>query len=671
MYKRIIKLFFLLIGLSLAYIYFKPLDMVNRHKILWITNYDENIKYIDSFKKGIDTAINDIEKKYPKVEVLTINISDDISVQADEVNRLKKLLDKNDFIYIIAPSKSKTFGMIATLLPPDVPVMTGIATLTELQKYRGEILFTEASKPQYYKSKDIIDIKHLANKKHVINIYEHNNSEPSYTHEIINSLEKDGIEVIHYPQKNITKSFFDKYGNNSLIIVSGSSTKNTYNLLRKIEFKAKNLEYIFDKKYNLNFYLIYSSPSSYDYKSDYSIFSSGRNMGVKINQEQYKYLKNLNSEDDLKQFSNGYKSYYAKSMLVLKRLNTNKELPYKIIKKQIYSLLINTSIEHPFIENETKYVFAFKKDKNSNIYYNTVAKHNILQSYIFNLNSGNLLLFRKQMITNKETEPVYITPYIKKLKVLSLDAKQVQVNMIVKIISSDNTIDLGKDITFDTSMIYENNRNIKLLRSSQSTVNNITYYHKVYNVELIVDIKSQLFNFPLDKQTVNIHFRYNDFSLKPIIIQPINEEGHIADNISKYWEVIDYYMTYSRQIYKLDNSIIQKQHVFSAMEHYFTINIKRKDPIAIIIKYFLPALIILILSGYVGFFVSKKYITDKIEIISDGLLGIISIYFIYSLLIQIETLIAMDLIFYALLMFVVLIIYYVMGRLKVKPPTQK
>ncbi len=626
----------------------------NEYKILVITYYNPLRKDIEAFEKGLKKVKKEIENRYSNIKIVYTNVYIDRKKKnliEKDIKNLKKVL-KDRYLFIIAPGISKTFGEVARYLPLDTPIITAASTIDELKKYKGKV-FSTGSLTKYNKTKDLQRLKSIINFNKIINVYD--KTPGSYPEEILKSFSNANpdVEKVNIDIENIDKTFLDKYGDNALIFISANGTKTSKILIDRIEFILKNLEFLYDKNYKVYFYLPYFS-TIYSYQNDKEVFTSSSVYSNKKNIFEYEYLQNIKYKDEkyIQRYDQAFRWYYPKILLGLRGL-TNFDSDIDVLHRIVYNNLKKTTIDNPFIEEKTRYVFAFEQEEG--IYFNVIRKYGILNNYLFVLSSGQKLLYPIQLMDNKTYHTVYITPQIKKLKILTLDATKAKIDMIVRIACIDENIELGKDILIESA--NKDKLDIKLLNISKITsFQNIDLYHKVYSVTLTTNINSKLFTFPYDEQIINIAFYSNNFSKNPIMIQMINDKKNYDSTISDNWIITKHFPTYSRDIYKVENGMDSRSKVLLSDINYLTIKIKRKEPLQIILKYFLPAVILLFLAIFISYFIFKRYSKNHIGIVSDVLLGIISIYFIYSLLIQIETLIVMDLIFYFIIFLVIIFI---------------
>ncbi|BCD67490.1 hypothetical protein [Nitratiruptor sp. YY09-18] len=626
-------------------------------KVLVITNYNPFRADTEAFKKGLDDVKKEIERKYPKIKVVYTNIFIDRKNKKlieKDINKLEKILN-DKFLFIVAPGISKAFGTVAPCLPKDTPIITASSAIDELQKFKGNI-FSTSDLPRYSKAKDIYKLKKIIKYKRIINVYD---KQPgSYPIYILKAFAKDNpdIKIININLTSINKGFLDKYGNDALFYISANGTKSCKIIFDRLNFIIKNLEFLYNKKYNISYYLSYFS-TIYSYKNDKKVFSSSSITSNKKNIFEYEYLRPLKYKNEklIKRYDQAFRWYYPKILLGLRGLE-NFDLDINVLHRIIIDNLKKTNIYNPFVDKRTRYIYAFeKKDYNGReIYFNAIRKYNILKNYLYILSSGQKLLNPIQIFNDFKYHTIYVTPQIKKLKILTLDATKAKVDLVIRAASINKNFEFGKSILMKSAK--KDDFDIKLLSSSKITFLNTPLYYKVYNIHLMININSDLFKFPYDKQIINIPFYPNNFSKDHYVIQMINDKNQYDATISDNWFIDKHFPTYSRQIYKVENGLDKKLKVLLTDINYFTLQIKRKDPLQIILKYFLPAIILLFMAIFIGYFIFKKYSQNHIAIISDVLLGIISIYFIYSLLIQIETLIIMDLVFYVIIFMVILLI---------------
>lgn len=626
-----------------------------QHKVLVITNSDFTRADMAAFQKGLQDVKKLIHERFPSVEVVTTNVYVDRKKKEDIQKDLARLKDKlqEKYILIVAPGLSKAFGVVAPYLPTDTPIITASSNPKELEKYHGT-LFSTASLPRYNKARDLKKLHTLIGFDKIIVVYD--DKPGSYPQAIVDAFiqDKPHIKVVSVDIDRVDKRFLDRYANNAMIYISSDGTKSSKILIDRFSFIVSNLEFLYDKKYDVFYYLPYFS-TAYRYTNEKKIFTSSAVYSSKKNIFEYEYLQHLPFKKSkfISRYDQAFRWYYPKIMAALHGIK-NFDNDTKILRRLIYNNLKKTTIKNPFIDEKTRYIFAFEKEKDG-IYFNAIRKYNILNNYLFIVSTGRKLLYPIQNYAGAISRTIYITPQLKKLKVLTLDATKAKVDLIVKIATPDPKIELGKDILIETA--NKEDLDIKLLSNNKvSRFGTIKLYHKIYSVSLTTNINSKLFRFPYDEQVLNIALYANNFSKNPILLQLLDDKKQYDATVSDNWLVTKHFPTYSRYIYHLGSGLDDKMRIALSDTNYFTIKIKRKDPTQTIAKYFLPAIILLLLALFIGYFIFRRYSENHIGIISDLLLGIISIYFIYSLLIQIERLIFMDIVFYAMIFIVVLLI---------------
>jgi len=162
-------------------------------------------------------------------------------------------------------------------------------------------------------------------------------------------------------------------------------------------------------------------------------------------------------------------------------------------------------------------------------------------------------------------------------------------------------------------------------------------------------IDSNLFTFPFDKQVVGLKFAPNNFANKPFYIEPT---AHFALSKEDFgvWKVTDIFPSYSTVYINTRISHDEVNNTSPNIVSFPVVSIKilieRHKGWLTVTKFILPTLLIFVLALSAFFFLKSQHLDSKVDILINCLLGFISVYFIFSLLANIEELIVMDYVYF-------------------------
>jgi len=640
--KKILFLLSFFFGVLSLFVFFMVINKsVRKPEVLFITNY---APLTDGMEKAIDD-INSIEKKF---KLLWFNldfkkINDPIYITKKR-KELKNLIKehKEKLVMIKAGSNSKTFAAIADILPENIPLLAASASVSVLRKYNGSVVFSTASLPVWTRSASMYKIIKLLSLQKIIAVKLNDKPQP-YSKVVLEGVTSYyGVDAESVRLKDLNETYLLQHKRDLFMLYIDSSSK-----ARKMYEKISS----FGVK-GLNFFSVYST--SLATKGENRLFSDSSSISKYKNVYFYPYLGqkvlNLCSYDVkcVSDYDNVWKVYYN-SLLMIKPIeekNINK------IRKKIYNKLKSYEKNY-YIEPMTQYVRKFEKRRIGDlvIYFNS-AYRDVVDRYLF-LYNKNKNLYEYQIpqndIRNKEVPiipVVYITTYVNNIDVLNLNASKAKVFLVVKLKSKKN-VDLGKDITFNVDTDYADSLNINLVKSEKKD----GFYLKTYFVDYVVEAYNDLYYFPFDKIVLNIEYVIKNFDKNPLILQTIDIDKSITSKVSSDWDVLKFYPSYYQKFFYSDVK------PFKIYRQFFTIILKRNNQAEVLIKYFLPALMVLLIISFIAYVIMKKRMEEKVEIMIDGLLALISIYFIYSLLVSFKRFILMDMVFFV--MFFIVMVYIV------------
>jgi hypothetical protein len=644
----------------------------NSYKILVITNYRENTNYY----KYVLNAEEKIKKSYTDIKIIWNNIDYAKRTNKNYIDikkkELKDILKNNKIIGVVLGSTSGIADAFLDIIPPDMPVIAEATSPYALSKFKGKNIFTVAPIPLYSRAKYIENLKKMLSLKNIVFILDNN---APFSKTIYISLK------IHYPlhlymiKKNDfiakRKTILKQYPINNTLYVTG------------IDSSYVSLDFI--KKYlniqNINIFVLYSTINKKLYKNinkKVNIYSITLHNGTFLNFFKYKFLPspdyfnwNLYFMD---RYASVYKTYnYRINLLLSKYLKKNNNL-HTIRKNIIKNLQKLKYPDNIFIDKNMKYLLTFEKilPKTFEInktypvmYYNSIYKTKIglRNKYICKLKDGKKQLYPIQYIyidNNKQTLVPVVTASItfNNIEITDLSAEKAYIDIYL-------TLSYLNDKKFDISYWKDLKiASVKKLADKQEYSLVKTYIiknkiFKIYRIKMFVPVKNNLFTFPFDKFWLNLEFVKDNYKARPYVLRISTPNNMLEKKHFSEIKILHYFPTYYEKIVFLDNI----PHIITNKS--LLIQMKRTNTSSIIIKYLLPAVIIMLIGVYIGYLIIRHNIEhDSKGIVSDTILGVISVYFVFSLLISIKDLTIMDIVFYVMIFILSLLLIYIFYKFK-------
>ena len=573
----------------------------------------------------------------------------------DSINKLQDYINKNidNLVYIVAPKNTSEYKAIASVLPKKVPIITSVGTALVLNKKDSWVVTTSAlSKGKAIAIKNLI---HKNTTQDIVVLYD--SEIDDYTAEIIQYLLDFNIKMSFMDINEIEPQ--ELKVTNRLIFVAAKTNPDTKRIYDKI-----NEPYLI--KHNIMNDLLFlkvsqKDKSYFNYQSN--IYYLAYDIPGYLPDFRLKLFKNVKKLCDLKNstITRCYQTYGKeyKSLHMFLDLGLNaikKDDKTNSIRENIYKKLINYDKTNIYYNKDTKQIVQFKK--NNNFYYSSLIEEGIKNYYIVKLDKNKDYLNDFQINTKESSDKsvksqitVYLDFKLEKLLVTDLSASGAYIEGIVRIVSTNKDINFKKDfhINFDNNSLEQSS--IKLIDKNKYIDNAKELYESFYLIKGYFNIESKLMNFPFDKQKVYINFAPEDFVNNHFVVQLQENDSH--DINFGEWSV-DYIKPFlSNDIVTFRrNALIKTSSVFYKPVSNLEIQISRQTSFAILMKFVLPVVIILFLIGFTYFSYHKNSSLDSsVDIYVSSFAGIMSVYFIFNLLIDIENLIWFD-IGFLLVMFI-------------------
>lgn len=652
--------------------------------ILVITNYAEKQPYF----KYIKQAQKQINKTNDNIIWFNINYSQITDEKYKEIVRrkIKNILKEKQIIAVVDGSTSRTAELTLDLFPRDMPIITDSSSPYILTKFKGNQIFSISSIPYFSRGRIIYLLTKLLNKKNIVFILDEKTSPYSKViyYSLFKRLKKDKIKLVKYSliefkEKNIIK----KYGKKALYVIGIDSSSAIADFIYNV----------LDKEKGLDAFSIYYSSKKLKKIRNTRVFGGTFHNGKDPNFLEYKCLNNIdidiNNSYDLHRYFSVYRLYNSRINIIKSLINkktleqNNTHQIRKIINKKlpIYSKKV-------FVDTEcSNYLFLFKKynplyfnvkDKNISLYFNSVLNKDIglRNMYIkyYNPTSKKEYYYPIQYIfLGKKQKPKAIPTLsvegkINKISILNLSTETASIDMylILKYISKigNKKLDFNypNDLKILSKDMYIKKSEYSLIKTYEKKIDNFIFKYKIYRIKIFVPVINNLFFFPYDKFYLKLEVANDNFTKKPYFLS-INNFYYKIKNSNL--QPINLFSTYSEKIVYIepDTPLIIPKNII-------LLELKRKNAIFVIIKYLLPAIVIMMIGLYIGYMIIRYDIEhDSKGIVSDTILGVISIYFVFSLLISIKKLVLMDIIFYfmiSILSILLIIIFYKIKKSNLK-----
>jgi len=636
----------------------------------------ESKNIIDTLKeRAVEDVIESVSEKNINIDIERIQI--DFSSEKDLKNLEKYfIVNSKNIVYIIAPENTSEYKKVKPYLPKKTPIITSIGTASVLDQ--KDTWVTTVSALSNGKALAIENLLKINQTKEIIVINDEDID--AYTKEVIEYLNKAKIKIKYIDIND--KQYNEYYDNNQLILLTSKTSKKTINLFHKFNEKVyqnlhlnNNLLLLkieeedkqkIELKNNI-YYLSYSIPG---YLPDLRLplYKS-----VDATCENYKSGKNI----CFKIYGKKYKKLHMFLDMGLKDVNTN--IGIQELRKKIYENIIQYNRYSSYYNKDTKKIMQFKKL--NNFYYNSSIVNGMTNYYVVRLDKEKDFLhpYQVKIDNNKKVKSlstVYIDFKLVKLIVPDLSASKAYIEGMIRIFSINDNVDLKKHFQINFLNDSSTKPEVTLVQSLSHYEGKVEFYEKFYIVKGDFNINNDLWKFPYDEQKIYISFKPKDFINNPFVVQ-LQESTFDKLDFDEW--TVEYMKPFvSDEIVKFkENIVLQKASIFYKPTSNFEIAITRNTTYSIMLKFILPVLIIVMLIMVTFFFFHTKSSLDAtVDIYISAFAGIISIYFIFNLLIDIENLIIFDI---AFLFFICLSIFYIIlnmfrydhGQLKDKHKKKK
>ncbi len=642
----------------------RPIVLIVKEDLQGKKEYEKIIK-----REAYDNVMRIFESKYDDIQFVNkvIDFSEKNDTNGTKEN-LSQFIEKNEkrLVYIVfVPGSTFQYDQIKDYLPEKTPIITSIGTAESLDK--TNIWVTTSSSLARGKAIAIKKLMDMENKDELIVL--HDEDIDTYTNEILQHLEKEmkvSITKIEYTKEGKLENPQKLQEKNRLILLVSKSSNNAMEIFQNfkkciyddinhendillLKSKEKDRKEIYLEKSKI-FYLSYKIPG---YNPDLRLL---------LYQEIDDICDNLKKEIDkhlcLETYSDTYIRLHtclnqALSTQDINSSNTmSSEENITKMRKDIYDNIINHNETNTYYHEETNALAKFKKSEN--FYYSALIESNITNYYIVRLDNKNDGFLHYNQISNDKNSSlstVYLDMKLSNLIVENLSASSAYIEGYLRILTTKKKFDLNKMYRINSIDSVLKKSEIILVKENKKMVDDIEMYEKFYIFKGNFNINNHLFYFPFDKQKIYISFTPRDANATHdgflMHLQKPNKKKMDFDK----WDIDDIQPFLSEEIIMFNiNAIEQSSSLSYKPISNFEITIHRKTASGFLIKFIFPIFIILGLAlGTQIYIYRREDLGVGINVYISAFAGIISIYFIFNLLIDIESLIGFDFVFLSFL----------------------
>lgn len=593
--------------------------------------------------------------------------------------------NKQNIVYIVfLPKNTSKYNKIKNYLPERIPIIAGIGTAKSLDKNNTWV--TTTSSLAKGKAIAIKKLMHMENKNELIVLYDKANDIDTYTKEVLSNLEDMNISVskIGYTKGEKIESPKKLQKKNKLILLVSKSSDKTIDIFKNyidtnknqendiLLLKIKNEE---RKDINLTkskiFELTYNIPG---YNPDFRLPLYQEIEGTCDN------LEGIDKHICLKMYGNEYIRLHTYLNLALgpqdenpnktkiseSNINVIKNNEKNIIemRKHIHNNIINHNKTNTYYHEKTNALAMFRKS--GNFYYSALIESNITNYYIVRLDNKNDGFLHYNQISNSDKKgnrslsTVYLDMKLSNLIVENLSASSAYIEGYIRILTTNEKFDLDEMYRMNSLDSVLKKSEIIFVKENPKEIDDMTMYEKFYTFKGNFNINNNLFRFPFDQQKIYISFTPRDTNgTSDSYLMHLQEQDKKRIDFDKWYvERIKPFLSKEIMMFK-DSAIEQNSSVSYKPVSNFEITIHRKTATGFIMKFIIPILIILLLAlGTQIHLHRRRDLGIAISIYISSFAGIISIYFIFNLVIGIESLIGFDFVFLIFLGFPVGLMIY-------------
>ncbi len=632
-----------------------PMVLIIKENLERKKDYEKIIK-----QEAYDNVIQIFESKHNDIEFASKVIHFDDTNDGNKTRtNLSQFIEENkkNLAYIIfVPGDTSKYKKIKDYLPERIPIITSIGTVKVLDK--KNIWVTTTSSLARGKAIAIEKLMQMGNKNELIALYDETDTIDTYTNEVLQNLEDMNVSVsrIGYTKKKKIKSSKKLQEKNKLILLVSKSKDKTKGIFKNFQDKIYSdtnpendiLLLKHKEEDNTNIFL----KKSKIYGLRYEIPGYNPDLRLPLYQEVENICDNQKAVSKhmcLKIYGIEYiKLHTYLNLAFSTNITKNNELSIAEMRENIHNNIINHNKTNTYYSDKTNTLYKFKKS--GNFYYSALIESNITNYYIVRLDNKNDGFLHYNQISNSEESgkkslsTVYLDMKLSNLIVENLSASSAYIEGFIRILTAKKQFNLNEiyRINFTDNVLKKSE--IMFVKENQKVIDGMKMYEKFYTFRGNFNINNNLFNFPLDKQKIYISFTPRDNGdSNDNYLMHLQEQGKKKIYFDK-WYIEEIKPFLSKEIMMFKDSAIELNSSISYKPvSNFEIIIHRKMATGFLMKFIFPIFIILALALGTQLRLHKRHdLGVAISIYISAFAGIISIYFIFNLLIDIESLIGFD-----------------------------
>jgi hypothetical protein len=621
-------------------------------------------------RKAYDNVMQIFESRHDDIEFVNkiIDFSDKNDTHRTKRNLNQFIQENKNIVYIVfMPGDTSKYNQTMDYLPKKIPIITSIGTAGSLAK--PNIWVTTISSLAKGKAIAIEKLMKMEKKDEIIVLYD--KAIDTYTNEILQHLKKElnvSVTQIEYTKEGKLENPQKLKEKNKLILLDSKSSDhakvifenfktniycdiNHENDILLLKNKKEDREGIYLEKSKI-FYLNYKIPG---YNPDLRLTLYQEIEDICDNREEN------NKNTCLKIYGDAYIKLYTYLNLALSTqdITSNNTISSETnitkMRENIHNNISERNKTNIYYHKNTNALAKFKQSEN--FYYSALIESNITNYYIVRLDNKNNGFLHYNQISNGDEDKnsslstIYLDMKVSNLIVANLSATSAYIEGNLRVLTTKKQFDLDKMYRINSINSVLKKSEIIFVKDNKKMIDGMEMYEKFYTFKGNFNINNHLFYFPFDKQKIYISFTPRDTNA--------THDGFLMHLQKPYKEKMDFDKWYiddinpflSTEIIMFNiNAIEQSSSLSYKPISNFEITIHRKTAIGFMMKFIFPIFIILTLVVGTQIYLHKRRdLGVGISIYISAFAGIISIYFIFNLLIDIESLIGFDFVFLSFL----------------------
>ena len=595
--------------------------------------------------------------------------------------------NKENLVYTVFLSgDTSKYKKIKDCLPEEIPIITSIGTTDVLD--RNNTWVTTISSLAKGKANAIEKLIEIEKKDGLIVLFDKAEGIDTYTDKVVAELNIPTTKISYIREEKIENQKKLQEGldkSNKLILLVSKSRNKTMDIFENFE---ANISSKIDQKNDILLLKINKEDKkdinltkSKIFELSYTIPGYNPDMRLPLYQKAYDICDNYKKVDKdicLKIYGDAYIKLHTYLNLALSAPNTNsdstmsdesnasnsknKDVNITAMRKSIHKNIINHDKTNTYYHKESNKLYKFKKSESGKCHYNSLIDLGITNYYIVRLDNENDGFLHYKQISNDNKDgnvsTVYLDMKLSNLIVHNLSASSTYIEGFIRVLTSNKEFDLNTSYKVNFIDTASKKSEIIFVKENNVTVDGMKMHEKFYTFSGNFNINNDLLFFPADRQKIYISFTptytkdTNDTTNS--YLMHLQEQDKTEISFDKWTiEKIKPFLSKKIMVFR-DSAIEENSSISYKPVSNFEITIKRQAPFGFIGKFILPLVIIILL--VIG---TRLHLNHDLSlsnsIYGSSFAGIISIYFIFNLVIGIENFIYFDAVFLVVLAFPVVL----------------